>query len=509
MIRRPGRLGANIAVGGLARVWRLLLQFGFTPIYIALLGPENYGLVTVNATLVMLVAFLDGAVSPVVVREMGRMAGQPEAVPQMHRLLRSLEYVSVGTALGLGLVLALAAPWVARHWLQAGSLSPESVTLAFRLMALNLALLWPSLLYSAVLIALHRQAAAFWAMAPLMLVQSAGAALLLHWQGADIHLFLGWMIGFAALSSLIMGRIAWRALPPAPGAARFDQPQLLGIWRFAAGSFIICITTSLLTQADKVVMARFLPLDAFAGYALAFFVAQNAMALALAPIGVALQPHFAALVAAQDEPRLVSEYHRWSEVLALAGFTLLGTLAAFPTPPLHLWLGSASPVVPPVAALLPWVLVGTLLNALISLPFAVMMATGWVRMVVWHNGVAAVLFCLALWLLVPLYGALVGPLLWAALNVSYFVLLLPRMHRRHLRGQGLRWFWRSIARPGGITLAVLGLSAALLPATASRWWGLVEAGATAGLLGGALLLALPQARETAFRLLRRAPAVGR
>jgi hypothetical protein len=90
-------------------------------------------------------------------------------------------------------------------------------------------------------------------------------------------------------------------------------------------------------------------------------------------------------------------------------------------------------------------------------------------------------------------------------NVSYFALLLPRLHQRHLRGQGLRWFWRSIACPGGITLAVLGLSAALLPATASRWWGMVEAGLTAGLVGGALLLALPQARETVFRLLRRVP----
>ena len=504
MMRRFGRLGGNVLIGGLSRVWRLALQFAFTPIYILLLGPEAYGLVSVNATLLLLIAFLDGAVGPVVVREMGRMAGDPDSAPRMHRLLRSLEYLSVATAIGIGAVLALAAPWIAGHWLQTGSMAVEDVTLALRLMALNLALLWPSLLYGAVVLALHRQGDAFRIMAPVTLVQSAGAAAVLWWWAADIHLFLSWLAVFSGLGSLLLSRIAWRALPPAPGTARFDAALMRGVWRFAAGSFFIGITSSLLTQGDKVMMAGVLSLDAFAAYALAFFVAQNAAGVALAPISAAVHPHLAALVAAGDEARLREEYTRWSELTALMGFTLLGTLAAFPAPPLQLWLGAASPLVAPVVALLPWVLLGTLLNALFASPYMLMMAAGSVRMMASYNAVAVAVFMLALWWLAPMYGAMLGPALWVALNLSYFVLLLPRVHRHLLRGHGMAWFWQAVGRPAIVTVVVLAAARMALPGTGSRWWGLAEAVASGLLLSACLLAVLPRARADLIRLFRQA-----
>ena len=508
MMRRFGRLGGNVLVGGLARVWRLGLQFVFTPIYIALLGPEAYGLVSVNATLVLLIAFLDGAVSPVVVRELGRMAQDPDAAPRMRRLVRSLEYLSVATAAVIGILVAVAAPWIAQHWLQAGSLSQAEVTNALRLMGFGLALQWPSLLYSAVVLALHRQGDAFRVMLPVTLVQAAGAALVLWLHGPDILAFLSWQACLFGISSAILARVAWRALPPAPDAARFALEEIRRVWRFAAGSFVIYIAASLLTQADKVVMARVLALDAFAGYALAFFVAQNAATLVMAPISSAVHPHLAALVAAGDQKRLYEEYLRWSELTALVGFTLLGTLAVFPAPPLQLWLGTSSPLIAPIADLLPLVLLGTLLNALVAMPFGLMMATGWVRRLGAFNGALALLYCLLLWWLAPLYGILVGPVLWVAVNVSYFAVLLPWLHSFYLRGFGRRWFWQAIAVPGLTAVAVLGVARLALPADLSRWHGIAAAALVSLVLGGSLLLVLPRARQDCFGLLRRFRASG-
>ena len=116
--RVSGRvLGTNMVSAAFSRLWRTGLQIVFTPLFIRLLGPEAYGLVAFNATLLMLVLFLDHAVSPVVIREFGRLGGRTGNSAMMRDLLRSLEVVSFVTAMVLGVAIFAAAPWIATNWL--------------------------------------------------------------------------------------------------------------------------------------------------------------------------------------------------------------------------------------------------------------------------------------------------------------------------------------------------------------------------------------------------------
>jgi O-antigen/teichoic acid export membrane protein len=405
-------------------------------------------------------------------------------------------------AIVIGVAVALASPWMASHWLQPDRMTTAEVTHALQLIALSLALQWPSLLYGAVVLALHRQAESFRVMAPVMLVQAAGAAAVLWLVGPDIHAFLLWQAVLFGIGSILMGRIAWRAMPRAEGAARFDLPLLRSVWRFAAGSFFIGICASLLGQADKVVMARVLTLDAFAGYALAYLLVQQASSLLMAPVSVAVYPHLSALVAAGDETRLREEYLRWSEVMSLVAFTALGTLAVFPAPPLQLWLGAASPLVEPVLALLPWILLGSVLGNLFVAPNILMLVGGMVRPLAIYSGVTAAAYCIALWVLAPHFGAMTGPGLGFVLAIGGYVVMLPRLHRRLLRGQAWTWFVQTVLRPGILAVIVLGTCRWVLPATSSRWWGLAEAAFSASLVLVAMLIVLPRARADALRLSR-------
>ncbi len=52
-------VAGNIVFGASGRLWRAILQFVFTPIYIRLLGSEAYGLVMFSATLTLTLLFLD------------------------------------------------------------------------------------------------------------------------------------------------------------------------------------------------------------------------------------------------------------------------------------------------------------------------------------------------------------------------------------------------------------------------------------------------------------------
>ncbi len=111
----------------------------------------RYGLGAFNSTLQLLFIFLEPAVSPVVVLEFGRMNGKKQHFVAMRNLLRSLEVVSCITAVCIGFCVYIASPFVAEYWLRTDGLSQKEITLAVRLIGINLALQWHAMLYGSCL----------------------------------------------------------------------------------------------------------------------------------------------------------------------------------------------------------------------------------------------------------------------------------------------------------------------------------------------------------------------
>lgn len=490
---------ANMIFGALLRLWRAGLQLVFTPIFIHMLGPESYGLVAFNATLLMVVMFLEQAVSPVVLREFGRLGGDPANALQMRDLLRSMELISVSIALTIGIGVMLLAPWLARDILDANSLDTATVTAALQLMGLSLATQWPSLLYSSCFVGLGRQGR----LTAIGLIgtslQVGGTALLLWLVRADILVFFLWQAVAGALTTVALGLTVWRVMPPAKERPRVSVARLRQVFVFAMGTMGIGVTTSLLTQADKLVMSDAVTLAEFSAYAMAFFLVSQVQSLATSPVAIAMQPHLARLVTA-ERAVLAREYHRWTRILWSVCLVVLGMLAAFPTAFLGAWLGPASPLVSPVAQLLPVVAVGTMLNTLMTMPFLLQMATGWVRLSLVKNVLALAVVLPGLAFLVPRYGVMAGAGLWLALNLGYVLIEVPLMHRRLLRGELLRWWVGDALVPGALAAALYALAATVVPVPASRFLGVVPAALVALAVAVVLVLTQPSLRRDAWML---------
>ena len=495
-------LVTNMLFSAFVRLWRAGLQLIFTPIFIHLLGPEAYGLVAFNATVLMALLFIEQATSPVILREFGRWGGATSGIASIRDLLRSLEVVSCATALTIGGSVLILAPWIADKVLSTQVLDKGMLTDALRLIGLNIALQWPSFLYSSCFVALQKQNILARLTAVLTTVQVVGAALLLWLMDADILSFLAWQVFGAAVNSLVLGMTAWKLIPLATVRPRVRMAVLRRVFRFAMGTMAIGGTGAALTQADKLIVSGVVTLDQFSVYAVAFFVANQVAALAIAPISTPLQPYLAHLVAMEREDLLAREYHRWTQILWLACLVVLGPLIAFPGILLGAWLGTASPMVGSVATLLPVVLIGTMLNSVMGMPFILQMASGWVRLSLFKNIVAMAVFLPALVLLLPHYGMVVGAWLWVALNLYYFLIEVPLMHRRLLRAELWRWWGYDILLPGGITAGLMVVSARLAPVGVSPVWGVAYVTLTAVVIGCALLLVLPMARHDVVLFLR-------
>lgn len=84
---------------------------------------------------------------------------------------------------------------------------------------------------------------------------------------------------------------------------------------FAAGAGGITLFGVILTQMDKVVLSKVLPLDAFGYYVLAATVA-GGLQLFIRPVYTAVFPRLSALVASEGEVAIAHAYHWGSQLMA-------------------------------------------------------------------------------------------------------------------------------------------------------------------------------------------------
>jgi len=492
----------NVASGGLWRVWQAVLQFTLTPVYIHLLGPAGYGLVGFNATLVMLLVFLDQAVSPVLSREFGRLSHQPEGASEMRAVLFALQAVSLATAVAVGAGIMLAAPFIVRHALDPAGLPGAQTVTAVRLIGLTIAGQWPAFLYGAGFIGLQRQDVLARLRLVTMTVQTGGAALALIWIAPTPLVFFGWQAGISLPFSVIYGYALWREMPPRIEAVA-SRMRLTPVLRFGAGTLSIGLLAGLLTQADNLVVAKYTPLPLFAAYSLAFTLSTQAFGLVLAPVASALLPYFTRLAGLNDDQRMVHEYHRWTQMIAVVTLPLAGALIVFGRPLLEVWLGPASPVIGAMMTVLPLVALGSLLNGFVMPCYLMQLAAGWTRLSVITNIVTVCLFIPLVFISVRHFGMVAGAVCWVLVNFGYVFVQIPLAHRRILRGQFPAWLGRDILLPAAIAAAVFLAAFWLGGGTWPGWQGAAGAAGTAALAASLLGLALPHPRQDAWHLAQR------
>ncbi len=504
---QPGLLGrsllTNIFSGGLWRVWQAALQFALTPVYIHLLGPAAYGLVGFNATLILLLGFLDQAVSPVLMREFGRLSGQPNGAAEMRAVLFRLQAVSLAMAFVVGAGIIAAAPLIVSHGIDAGGIPRPEIITAVRLIGLTIAGQWPAFLFGAGFIGLQRQDVLARLRVILMTVQAVGAALALMWIAPTTTVFFGWQAGISIPFSAIYGYFLWRKMPARQAGPSGAAIRLGPILRFGAGTLSIGLLAALLAQADNLVVAKYVPLHLFASYSLSFTLVTQVFALVLAPVASALLPHFTRVTARNDRTQLAHEYHRWSQLIALVTLPLAGVLIVFGRPILELWLGAGSPVIGPMVEILPYVALGSLLSGFAAPCSLMQLAAGWTRLTVATNIVTIGLFIPALLLTIPRHGMVAGAVCWLLVNLGTLGVQVPLALRRLLPGIFWRWLGRDVLLPGLISFLVFFAAWTLGATRQGAFAGTACAGGTAMLAAVAMLAALPHGRQEAMRLMGR------
>lgn len=493
------RLRKNVFTNLLGNVWSTLLSLLFVPIYIHYVGIEAWGLIGFFATLQAILVLADLGLSTTLNREFARTSA--EEIAQRRDLLRTLEIVYWGFAVVAGGAVIVAAPYLAAKWLHVKNVPIATARLCIAMMGIVTTLQLPLGLYTGGLLGLQQQVRLNVTNMVMWTIRSVGSLTVLSLISPTITAYFWWQVLVSAAHTMVVGIILWRALGKAPSAATFRRELLAGIWRFSAGMMAISVTSTLLTQVDKVVLSRVLSLETFGYYALAALVASG-MYRVMNPVFVAFFPRITQMLAAKDEEGLRAVYHAGSQLATVLLVPAAAVIAAFSYEVLLIWTRN------PVTAKNAYVLValltsGTAIGGFNYIPYALQLASGWIRLPLYTNIICCALLVPLIIVLALNYGAVGAAAAAATFNLAALTVGTQIMHRQLLLGELQRYYIQDVARPALAAIAVVLLGRLVYPSHVPwmlqlAFLGIVFAASTA-----AAVMSAPATRDTTMNMLRR------
>jgi O-antigen/teichoic acid export membrane protein len=263
----------------------------------------------------------------------------------------------------------------------------------------------------------------------------------------------------------------------------------------------ISITSIILTQLDKLILVKVLPLDTFGYYALASRVA-GGLSYITGPICAAFFPRFSQLVAKNDTQELARLYHRGCELMSVLIVPLAVVLTLFSYDLLLVWTQDRS-----IAENSHWILsllvVGTALNAIASLPYTLQLAYGWTQLSLVANTAAVFLLAPLVYFMSIRYGGIGAAVVWVIFNSLYILVVVSLMHRRLLQGELWRWCYRDVGRPLLAAATLGGLWNWLAPTVEPGWLSVSNIALASIAILAAAITAAPEIRSLTIRWLAR------
>jgi len=437
------------------------MGFAFVPLYIKFIGIEGYGLVGFYVMLSSVLAMLDGGLGAVAVRESARFGTGGEAERrEIATLLRAVEVIFWFFSCAVGLCIALCATVIVEHWLNVPEPLKQETVLAIRWMALALSLQFPTSFYSGCLVGLQKQVAINVVGVIGSTARSAGAVLVLWAVSPTVETFFIWHVVMSVVL-VFVNRVLVRREFCEVATERIVWGSLKRVKNFLGGVGAINVLALLLTQIDKVILSKVLPLAEFGYYTLAWMLG-TLIYRVTGPIFNTYYPKIIQLVEQKNPEQLQMTYARSWSLMSLMVIPFSIWLAFFSKDVLLLW--TQSEVISQAACgALALISLGTMCNSLMHMPYALQLAHGVTRLALLQNVITLLVIGPLTWVLATEFGLTAAAIPWLLVNLSY-VLITPTLMHRTISIHGMKnWYVQGIIFPLLLVVAIISLFWVFIP----------------------------------------------
>jgi len=435
----------NIVANYFSNIWIAIMTLVFVPIYIHFLGIEAYGLIGIFTALQGMFALMDMGLSATLNRELARLSVQSDEVFDMGDVVRTLEIIYWVVALVLGMIVIVISGAIVSHWINADTLNPNTIKNAIIIMGIIIVFRWPLNLYYGGLNGLQRQIVTNSIKSGTATLGGIGAILILWFISPTIEAFFIWQVFISLLQITLARYFLWTSIPKKHKHAKFKIIILKNIWSFASGITVIMIIDVILKQLDKIILSKMLTLEMFGYYSLATAVAMSLFRI-IAPIFDAVYPKLTNLVVLDNQIKLAQLYHKSCQLMSVVIIPISLLIVFFSKDILLIWTQDLV-IANHTYLLLSILIIGTTINGLTNIPFALQLANEWTSLTLKINIASLIIFTPYIIIITKYFGAVGGATSWVLIHLFQIIININFMHRRLLHREKGNWLFKDIGLP--------------------------------------------------------------
>ncbi|MYM82945.1 oligosaccharide flippase family protein [Duganella sp. FT50W] len=432
----------NIVANYASQLYATLVSIVMVPIYIRYVGVEAYGLIGFFSVIQAWFLLLDVGLSPTFSRQVARFRAGAVNITELRQLLHALEGLFFLIAIIACGTLYYFSGNIATSWLKIESIPQAEVERCLAYMIVVVALRWMSGLYIGAINGFEKQvwlSTQNFASSTLRFVVVVGV---FEIWGPSISHFFAYQVLVALLELTLLSTKLYRLLPRAQADAPWSWTPLRGALRFSGMIALNALAWAFVTQLDKLLLSKLLPLSSYAHFTMAVVVASG-VGIVTAPIGSAILPRLSKLEAEGNHSGLIALYRKGTQFATIMAAAASVTLAVFAQQVLTAWTGDTV-IAAHAAPILQFYAVANGLLAIAVFPYYLQFAKGNLKLHLVGNLVFAVGLVPLILFLVDKYGALGAGYAWMARNALYFAVWIPLVHLKFAPGLNKPWLLSDI-----------------------------------------------------------------
>lgn len=438
MIKKTTSLKWNAISNFIGLGYTTIIGIIVLPLYLQYLGAEAFGLVGFFTVLNAWLQLLDMGMSPMLSRQAAQARGHKFDFLELKKLLRSLELIVFILAIILVLSISASSPWIAHKWLKVISLDLNKVMICIVLMGAMIGLRFFATLYRSGIRGMENQVVLNIANIVLATLKFVGALFLLKFITQDFVYFFIYQLFVGVIELIVLAVMFYRIIPSTDTiGVVFYWQTLKPMLPFAGGIAYTAGIWVLLTQLDKMILSKVLPLSEYGYFALVAVVATGITQIT-GPISQAILPRMTFLLSQGKEDDMLALYRKSTQIMAVIVLPLTGLIALFSTELLLAWTGDRK-AAEWSGPILFWFALGNGVLAISAFQYYLQFAHGKLRMHVIYNSISASIQIPIIIYTAFTYGALGVAVVWFTLRLILFIIWTPIVHNKF--APGLHWPW--------------------------------------------------------------------
>lgn len=441
------RISQNIFANIAGRIWAFISIYLFVPIYIKLLGIEQYGIIIFYTTLLTILTFADSGLTATLTREFAREVQIPH---YKANLLRTFETIYYGVFLLIILVTWGGSDWIISLFLKSNVISHNDLVNYVRLMGITIAFYIFSSLYQGGLIGLQRQVTANILSISYNAIK-AGLVIIPLLFSANIYTYLYWQIGVTIIYCLISRYCLTKYINMTGAHSCFNY--LKNLWKYAAGMILMAIIYATNTQIDKLLIGNVLSLTDLSYYFLASSIGQATLIL-VTPIGTAFFPELTKLISLPNQSHnAIILFHQFSFIISAIASTIGIILIYYAQSYITIWQHDTyiASIITPTAQIL---IAGYVFMAIQITTYNLALANGHNRTNIIMGMLTIILIIPGIYLLTSYLGLIGAAIPWLMVNFLVTILMGRIILKKFLPHEFKRWLLNDSLFPIFISITV-------------------------------------------------------